>query len=104
MPFKKKEDFNRARNIRCKKKRDLIFQLLGNRCVICGISDRRCLDLDHINNDGASERKKWGSNKNEQYLNLIIKSIHANEGRYQILCANHNRIKEWEHRKKENLS
>jgi len=67
-----------------------------NCCARCGLSDIRVLDIDHINNNGANERKVSGNN--------LVHKIFLNnfpEG-YQILCRNCNWIKELERREEGN--
>jgi hypothetical protein len=49
---------------------------------MCGISDIRCLSIDHIKGDGAKHRKKI---KTE--LNYWIEKNNYPEG-FQILCMN----------------
>jgi hypothetical protein len=65
-------------------------------CSICGFSDIRALQLDHLNNDGAKERKIIGKGSN--ISRHIIKNNFPDK--YQVLCANCNAIKEMERRKK----
>lgn len=62
-----------------------------NCCARCGIGDMRVLDLDHINNDGAEQRKKVSSVTYWVYRNNFP------EG-YQVLCRNCNWVKEIEKR------
>ncbi len=78
------------------KRKDEITRLLGGKCVICGFSDRRALCIDHINNDGYKEKRKFGSYGTSAYLNHVIEEIKSHTGRYQLLCANCNIIKEKE--------
>lgn len=74
-----------------------IIGLLGGRCSKCGISDIRVLQVDHINSDGAIERRKYkqSSLKSKILRDLKIDLIEA-KTRYQLLCANCNWIKVWE--------
>jgi hypothetical protein len=69
-----------------------------NCCARCGIEDVRVLDMDHINNDGAEQRRKLGQ------LNLVHWVIKNNfpDG-FQILCRNCNWLKELERREKDNI-
>ena len=51
------------------------------------LNDIRCLHIDHINSNGAQERK-------EIRLSVYLKKVLADkEGNYQLLCANCNFIK-----------
>lgn len=77
------------KNIRIK-----IFELLGNKCIRCGETDWRCLQVDHVNNDGYNERKKirgsWA------YYKHILEKIKLGSKDYQLLCANCNWKKRYE--------
>lgn len=37
--------------------REAVFARYGNECACCGVSERAFLTLDHVNGDGAAERK-----------------------------------------------
>lgn len=65
------------------------------RCVICGFNDIRALALDHINNDGAKQRRslKTGKKISGRGIYALLKKQGYPEG-FQILCANCNMIKE----------
>lgn len=80
------------------------IQLLGGKCVRCGNTDIRVLQVDHINGDGAKHRKEF-NNKHSVLRAVILKELKSNlieaKKRYQLLCANCNWIKVWE--KKEYL-
>lgn len=67
-----------------------IFNLLGNQCVMCGIKDRRVLQIDHIKGGGYRHRKIKGYGMG--YYKDILKSIKNKENKYQLLCANCNFI------------
>ena len=71
-------------NRRAKERQD-ILELLGGKCVKCGISDWRVLQIDHINGDGGKERRITNLNR------MLLKNI--DRKRHQILCANCNWIK-----------
>ena len=63
---------------------------MGGKCVSCGFSDYRALQIDHINSDGKQERNLM--NRRDYYPNVLA-SFLAKEGRYQLLCCNCNWIK-----------
>lgn len=82
-----------------------VFAKLGNRCnnpqcgTPGGVTDVRCLQIDHVRNDGHEERYT-NSSGNKRILgsrttfwNRVLKDT---EGKYQLLCANCNTIKAWE--------
>ena len=59
----------------------------GGKCSNCGISDIDILDIDHINNNGAEDRRNnlYGYNL---YRHLKKKGYPKDE--YQLLCKNCN--------------
>lgn len=78
---------NRLRNLR-----KLLIEVLGGECIECGFKDPRALQVDHINGNGAEERRMSGGNLTRK----IIRSVMGNENKYQLLCANCNWIKRFE--------
>ena len=79
----KKEGELRRRRIR----RAAALAFLGNRCVRCGFSDVRALQIDHVNGNGYAERNGSGG------AMAIYKRVLAGSQNYQLLCANCNWIK-----------
>lgn len=87
---------------------------LGARCanpyclVPGGCVDLRALQIDHVNNDGAEERRLFGIGTGPKGGQLPLRRTQAaaiyqlaledTKGRYQLLCANCNVIKEHERR------
>lgn len=72
--------------------RQQILDKYGNKCVKCGFSDWRALQIDHINGGGSKEVRFLGQNK-------YFKSVLADTtGKYQLLCANCNWIKRFENK------
>lgn len=69
---------------RIKETREKILELYGHSCACCGETEPIFLTLDHINNDGAKERKMGPRTSYAQ----AIKSYDPT--RYQILCYNCN--------------
>lgn len=76
-----------------KQNREELFCLLGNKCFNCGFSDRRALQIDHINGGGIKERINYNT---KDFHRVVLKSIKNNERKYQLLCANCNWIKRHE--------
>ena len=68
-----------------------IRELLGNKCCICGYSGL-ALQVDHVNNNGAEERKKHGAGSS--YWCKILREVRNSSKDYQLLCANCNMEKE----------
>ena len=65
-----------------------ILIALGGTCAQCTWNDVRALQIDHVQGDGRLERSRRAG-----YYRKILRSIRSNEGKYQLLCANHNWIK-----------
>jgi hypothetical protein len=87
-----KKHYDKNGNAAWTKKREALFGKYGDKCAKCGFTDKRALQFDHIQNDGASDRKNMG-----QY-SLMKKMLEATSLDYQVLCANCNFIKEAEKR------
>ncbi len=79
-----------ARKYRDRKRAEII-SMLGGRCVVCGFSDFRALQIDHVNGGGSQERKAVSSMSS--YYDNVLKSGGIG---YQLLCANCNQIKRYE--------
>ena len=63
--------------------------MAGASCTRCGFSDKRALQIDHVNGNGMQDRKS-GYYK---FYQDVIASLERGEKKYQILCANCNWIK-----------
>jgi hypothetical protein len=81
---------------RSKKVRLEILELLGNKCDVCGFSDPRALQVDHIHGGGQKERKRFSNYF--VYLKYVLAQIKTGSKDYQLLCANHNAIKRYENK------
>ena len=72
------------------KLREELFAAYGGKCVCCGESNPYFLELDHINNDGASERRKHGN----QFVEWVtLRKRGFPKEKHQLLCANCNKGK-----------
>lgn len=71
--------------------RKAVLAFLGNRCLRCGITDERVLQVDHINGLGTRERRMLGTYG--LYKKILQDLDHEH---YQLLCANCNWIKRYE--------
>jgi hypothetical protein len=93
-----------ASNFRIKIKKEVLSYYGGGeaKCIICGFDNIDALCIDHINNNGAEERKNiYGNNSRAGatfYNKLKVKKFPPG---YQTLCANHNMIKELKRKRKE---
>ena len=81
---------------RLKKSRNEALLTLGGKCIKCGFSDSRALQIDHINGGGSKERKE--KNFIGEFHKHVLKSFLENENKYQLLCANCNWIKKVENK------
>jgi len=71
--------------------KDKAFEILGNKCAVCGFEDRRALQIDHIVAIGDAERRKQNHRGKKLY-----RAVMKNPDNFQLLCANHNWIKRTE--------
>lgn len=68
-----------------------VFKFYSNgdiKCTCCGEKELMFLAIDHINNDGAKDRKITGSGG--QFYRWLKKNDFPNKDKYQILCFNCN--------------
>jgi hypothetical protein len=79
-------------NIRRRQVRFELLEHLGGKCVHCGFSDWRALQVDHVNGGGRQEYHNGYSTNSVKYLKKVV----ASPGAYQLLCANCNWIKKYE--------
>jgi len=64
----------------------------GYKCKCCGyVGMKEAFQLDHINNDGAAQRKKYGYGCGGDFYRWLKK--HGYPKDIQVLCANCNQIK-----------
>lgn len=80
-----------------------IIDFLGGKCSNpnCPIPpekmNKEALQIDHINNNGAIERKTIGRNNIKFYLH-VLRKIQSGSKDYQLLCAYCNWIKQFKKR------
>lgn len=72
--------------------RQFIVDFFGGSCMWCGYSDIRALQVDHINSDGAEDRRNGMNSKSAMYK-FIRENADLSKQKYQLLCANCNSIK-----------
>ncbi len=72
------------------------MDILGGACVVCGNTDVRVLEFDHINNNGKQHRERiWGNvggGGTGTPFWVVAYPEEANE-ELQLLCANCHAIK-----------
>ena len=61
---------------------------------MCGLDDIRILQINHINGNGWKDREKYHGNQAQFYLDIIKNKCLISE--YDIRCANHNILYEYE--------
>jgi hypothetical protein len=71
--------------IRYYKKRKILLDAYGGKCVECSISDIRVLCIDHVNGGGLKDMASF-ENLRKYFKSLLP----VNLDKYQILCQNHN--------------
>lgn len=72
------------------KARKIVLSHYGNKCTCCGEETPEFLCIDHVNNDGAEQRKKYGLQGNNFYRWVIKKNFPKD---LQVLCHNCNMAK-----------
>lgn len=87
LQFDCKSCMTEANKIRQREIRVKALDNLGGKCVECGFSDYRALQVDHIEGGGHHENK---NGRNQAVYSKIAKG--ETDG-YQLLCANCNWIK-----------
>jgi hypothetical protein len=71
--------------------RTRVLAKYGDKCAKCSFDDKRALELDHIEGRGKAERRATSHDRSTWLLEAL-----RIDGKYQLLCANCNRIKQWE--------
>lgn len=66
-----------------------VIQHYGGKCACCGETEFIFLTLDHVNQDGASDRRERGYNCSARHYRDIQREGYP-KGKYQILCFNCN--------------
>lgn len=75
-----------------RKIKEEIFNLLGNQCQQCHMTDHRGFQIDHVYGKGNQEMKSFKGNS-DQYYQYILSEIKKGSKKYQLLCATCNMIK-----------
>jgi len=94
--WEKKEDPQKRRDYGKKQydlRKEKIYSILGEKCVKCGYSDIRALQIDHVNGGGNTHRRALGW---KYFKTLSEMSQDDLRKDFQILCANCNMIKKAE--------
>lgn len=91
--FKLKQIESREKRNKYTREADLKIKLkmiegYGGKCNCCGESRYQFLTIDHINNDGADDRRKNNKTGIKLYRDLIKQNFPKD--RFQLLCFNCN--------------
>lgn len=70
-----------------------VLRALGGKCVYCGFSDFKALEIDHVEGGGNKEIR---SLHRYAYLNHVLSEVKKGSRKYQLLCSNCNSIKRYE--------
>ena len=79
------------------KERKILLKSLGNKCVNCGFSDIRALQIDHKNGDGSADKKRF-KKQTGTMVTYYSRNVKEATQKLQILCANCNWIKRAENK------
>jgi len=74
--------------------RQELMEIIGYKCIRCGIDDGRVLQFDHINGGGNEERIRFRSSN--AMVRYYIRHPEEAIDKLQVLCANCNWIKRHE--------
>lgn len=66
------------------------YELYGNACNCCGESERKFLNVDHVNNDAWIEKQEKGYRSNNISIMRRIMRSGIKDENFQILCFNCN--------------
>lgn len=66
-----------------------VIEGYGGKCSCCGESTLEFLTIDHINNDGAEDRRKNGKKTGGKLYRWLIQNGYPKDN-YQLLCYNCN--------------
>ena len=83
-----RDKYNESSRRYNQKLRDDCFAGYGNKCACCGESEVLFLTLDHVNRNGAEEKRALGHTSNLQTYRHAIQNGFPDD--YQLLCWNCN--------------
>jgi|ERR1700685_144762 len=81
-----------------RRQKERVFAMYGSVCARCGFSDKRALQLDHVQDDGHKHRRtrRDGRRTTDCRRAWTDASRSYQPNKFQILCANCNWIKRGE--------
>ena len=84
---------DRLRRVRI---REEALEHYGRTCARCGFAGQRALQIDHIDDSGAIERRELGGKNFSGWRFYMVLKKRGWPPGYQTLCANCNVIKQFE--------
>lgn len=72
------------------KNKKIVIEMYGGKCNLCKIDNIKLLTIDHINNDGAEQRKLLKCGKGSIFYRWLIKNNFPQNIGLQVLCYNCN--------------
>ena len=95
----RREYFRQYQNDKNREWRTRVLAHLGGKCVRCGFTDERALQVDHVRGDGYLDGRHRIGNRMAGSSSTYYRRVVADTtGRYQLLCANCNWIKRVENK------
>jgi len=88
-----REAWNKKQREQAQRIRSEVLTFLGNKCVRCGETDIRCLQVDHVNGGGVQELRRI---RGATYFRKVFQELKRGSKAYQCLCANCNWRKRYE--------
>lgn len=85
--------YNLTRRVKLRRE---AFEHYGMQCKACGFNDLRALQIDHVDDNGAEERRRLGHRNFSGWMFYRWLKIQGWPPGYQTLCANCNAIKQVE--------
>ncbi len=90
---------NRRKRVETRKRKKMIIELLGGKCVRCGITDLRVLQINHLHHVGRTKRPHESGS--DFYLRILDGRRDTSD--LDIRCANCNILYEYERSFREEL-
>lgn len=98
--YHKHRDKRLARQLRYQREyywglRKELVRKLGGKCVVCGITDIRVLQVNHLNGGGKKEFRNSHNKDYTTFLRDVVRGVRGIED-LDLRCANHNVLYEYE--------
>lgn len=83
------------RRLAARKVKERVIELLGGKCVNCGLKDWRLLQVNHCHGGGRQERKEQFQNSASQFYHALLEGKRTKED-LDLRCANCNILAEYD--------